>query len=258
MFEVSSFDPVQLFFIYSFVFIFGACLGSFASAIIPREMNNQTWFALRGSQARSQCAQCQKPLSYKELLPILSYLLQKQKCACGQFQIPIFYPVLELGFALTSVLIFCMNGFNFISLGLVLSLPFLMACSWLNVHKHIMSDRLLIILAYIVVIASLLDFPDTNLWDRIYASLLIAGIAVGLKLLSMRLSSHSLYGWDIIKLWVIIAFWLGLQGTGYFLFFIGLGGCIWILLKNKVRRVGQEFPYGIYSSFLLLLIMLWF
>lgn len=258
MLDISSFDGFQWSLIYTFTFILGACLGSFASAIIPREIKGQSWFAMKGDMARSHCAHCQKPLSYKELLPILSYLLQKKKCACGQFQIPLFYPALELGFALTAIIILYFNGLNFLSAGLIVSLPFLAAISWLNLHNQMMSDRLLIILSYIAVAASLFNFPHTDLWDGIYAALFIAVLASFFKWMAQRISSASLYGWDVIKLWVIIGFWLGVYHTGYFLFLVGLGGVLWILFRRKIKTGRGLFPYGFYSTCIFLFLTMWF
>ncbi len=80
-----------------FLFVFGACLGSFGSVIISR-------VPLRKSiGGRSQCPQCRKQIGACDLIPILSFLLLRGMCRhCGK-KISVRYPLLELGSALLVV-----------------------------------------------------------------------------------------------------------------------------------------------------------
>ncbi|MEM6812566.1 MAG: prepilin peptidase, partial [Pseudomonadota bacterium] len=68
--------------IFQFIlFIFaGASMGSFASAIIYREINNLSYFYSKGAAARSFCPHCKTQLKFADLIPLLSYVLQKGRC----------------------------------------------------------------------------------------------------------------------------------------------------------------------------------
>ena len=57
-----------------FAFVFGASLGSFANVMADRLRVKSFW------NSRSECLNCGKELSWRELFPIISYLYQKGKC----------------------------------------------------------------------------------------------------------------------------------------------------------------------------------
>lgn len=79
---------------FFFFFTFGAVIGSFLNVLVLRHESDET---LTG---RSHCPQCNKQLTWKELVPILSYLSQSGKCVdCGK-HISMQYPLVELATAL--------------------------------------------------------------------------------------------------------------------------------------------------------------
>lgn len=76
----------------SIIFILGAAIGSYLSVIIYRLANNQKG-ALFG---RSMCPSCKKKIKWQHLIPILSWLFLRGKCAyCGK-KISAHYIMLEL------------------------------------------------------------------------------------------------------------------------------------------------------------------
>lgn len=254
-----SSDPI-LFILYSIIIlVWGLCLGSFTTAIIPRELNGTSWFSLKGQNARSHCAMCNRQLTWRELIPIFSYLIQKRRCACGDHLIPIFYPLTEVLIFLTTVMIFLKYEISMMSLGLTLSIPFAATCFWMNIQNRMATDRMLIVLAYIAVGTALFTIPETNLFDSIYGAIGAGGVGMLVKILADRFSSRPLLSWDVIKLWAIIGFWLGIGHIGYFLFLMGLGGTLWILFPSPVwQRYFQSFPYISWSLLVFAVLMLWF
>lgn len=70
--------------------ILGLIVGSFLNVIILR-MNTGM-----GIGGRSQCFSCSKVLSWYELMPILSFILQRGKCRTCRSSISIQYPLVEL------------------------------------------------------------------------------------------------------------------------------------------------------------------
>lgn len=83
---------------YQILFTFlGACLGSFSTMLIWRLHFEESGIVT----GRSKCPQCQKTLSPLSLVPILSWIFQRGMCKnCGK-KIPIFYPLVEITFAVT-------------------------------------------------------------------------------------------------------------------------------------------------------------
>ena len=259
--EIFFIDKNDLFFFlfFSCAFVFwGFCLGFFPTAIIPREFNNISWFSLRGKQARSQCAMCHKQLSWRELIPIISYLKQKRKCACGQNAIPAFYPITEFIILCLTIAFFFKFGFSVLSIGLTLSLPFFATCFWMGCNARQATDRMLIVLAYIAVGTILFAIPDVNLFYAIYGAMGAGCVGAVIKIMGDKFSANDFLSWDVVKLWAVIGFWLGVSSVGYFLFLMGVGGALWILFPPKIlKNKLSAFPYICWSLLVFFVLMLW-
>ena len=80
--------------------VLGLCVGSFLNVIIHRlpyvalDPNGSVWQAL--SQPRSHCPQCGHKLAMQHLVPILSWLWLRGRCAFCRAAIPWRYPLIEL------------------------------------------------------------------------------------------------------------------------------------------------------------------
>lgn len=86
--------------IVSITFLLGLIVGSFLNVVIRRGVRHES------ITGRSYCESCKKILSFKELVPVISYLSQKGKCSnCGS-NLSWQYPLIEIGtgamYALTS------------------------------------------------------------------------------------------------------------------------------------------------------------
>lgn len=77
---------------YILIFILGLGFGSFASVIIHRLHTKQKgiWFG------RSKCPHCAKTLAARDLLPVISFVINKFKCRNCKKKISVHYPILEL------------------------------------------------------------------------------------------------------------------------------------------------------------------
>src|SRR3989338_11686015 len=73
------------------VFLFGLVVGSFLNSVIYRLGKGES--ALKG---RSYCPQCKHPLSWQDLIPLLSFVLLKGKCRYCKAHISWQYPLVEL------------------------------------------------------------------------------------------------------------------------------------------------------------------
>ncbi len=76
--------------IYFQAFIIGICIGSFLNVIVYRFQNN---FSI--IKPRSFCPKCKTKLSWRENIPLFSYLIQKGKCIHCNSYISIRYPLIE-------------------------------------------------------------------------------------------------------------------------------------------------------------------
>lgn len=126
-------------------FIFGLFLGSF--------LNNIAFRLEKGEEFplwRSRCPYCHQNLGWKELIPILSFVLQKGRCLHCQNKISLRYPLIEivtgfwvylLSFALkTNLMLISLLEFSFYLI--FLSLLFVLALY--DLKTYLVDDRLIL------------------------------------------------------------------------------------------------------------------
>ena len=75
----------------TFTFIIGTFIGSFLNVISDRLYLKQDF--VRG---RSKCEECGHTLHAKNLIPVISFLLQKGKCSFCHNKISTLYPLSEI------------------------------------------------------------------------------------------------------------------------------------------------------------------
>ncbi len=90
-----------------FFFIFGLAVGSFLNSVIYRLEKKESIIKIR-----SHCPYCKKTLSWFELIPIMSFILQKGRCRKCHKQISWQYPLVELATGLLFVGLY-VSGFTF-------------------------------------------------------------------------------------------------------------------------------------------------
>ena len=91
------------------IFLFGLTLGSFLNCLIYRfEIGapHQLLFKSEGGLARSYCPHCKHILSWKDLIPVFSFMILKGKCRYCKKPISWQYPLVELTTAILFLAIF--------------------------------------------------------------------------------------------------------------------------------------------------------
>ena len=83
-------------FVSLMLLIYGTVLGSYFNVVGYR----LTWWSHKSSRY-SKCPQCRKRLTVSELIPVISYIMQKGRCRNCRMTISLVYPLIEL---LTGVL----------------------------------------------------------------------------------------------------------------------------------------------------------
>ncbi len=84
-------NMLQQIMLYSLVFISGTIFGSFLNLVSDRVTKGKT--ILKG---RSKCDHCNKSLSPKNLIPLISYIIQKGKCDKCRKKLSWYYPLSEI------------------------------------------------------------------------------------------------------------------------------------------------------------------
>src|SRR4051812_36591057 len=91
-----------------FFFLLGSCVGSFLNVVIwrlPHRGREVMYQQKRGimtlSWPPSHCPTCDSPIQWYQNIPVISWLVLRGQCAHCRTAIPVRYPLVELGTAIT-------------------------------------------------------------------------------------------------------------------------------------------------------------
>ncbi len=84
------------------LFVLGLVLGSFLNVLILR-YDPEKKFTFHTVRGRSHCVSCHTQLRWYELIPVLSFVVQKAKCRSCSAKLSWQYPLIELGLGLIAV-----------------------------------------------------------------------------------------------------------------------------------------------------------
>ncbi|MCX6784423.1 MAG: prepilin peptidase [Candidatus Komeilibacteria bacterium] len=240
-----------------FFFIFGLIIGSFLNAVIYRLHSGES--VARG---RSKCFNCQQTLSWKDLVPLLSFVWLRGHCRYCQNHISWQYPLVELA----SGLLFAAAFYIFFS-SAVVSLIII----WQFILSLILISFCLIIFVYdfryyliveAVVWAGLIIMTAANLfifqisWVSLAAAGAGASLFFWLQLVISRgrwLGSGDVLlglfmgltlGWPKVIVALVLAYWVGAA--------MGL-----ILLAMNKKQLGSRIPFGPFLMIGLLVTWFW-
>lgn len=221
--------------INTLLFIYGTVLGSFYNVVALRVPEGKSIVA-----PRSSCPKCGHQLTVWELIPVLSYFLQRGKCRQCKARISPVYPFFELMngvlFAIAPMIV-GWSGELVIALTLISMLVIITVS---DLAYMIIPDKVLLFFVALFLIERIF-IPHNPWWGS------LAGATVGffLLLLIAVVSKGGMGGGDI-KLFAVVGFVLGakLLLLSFFLstLFGAFFGVIGLLLGFIKRK--QTIPFG--------------
>lgn len=158
-----------------FIFILGACIGSFLNVVIYRSIKDISII-----YPPSFCPHCKTPIKWYDNIPILSYFLLGGRCRVCQAEISITYPVVEF---LTGVITLALylrwwevERLWFISAAVASYV--LLVVSIVDIKTMMLSDLFSYLLAFIGIVSSFFNpmFEGDSL-QRLLSS--VYGIVIG-------------------------------------------------------------------------------
>lgn len=224
-------------FITTAFFIYGTIFGSFFN-VVGLRVPSKTLF----KQQRSYCDTCERTLTWSELIPVWSYILQKGKCrGCRQKISPI-YPIME---SITGILF----AFTYSRYGLTHSLILGLLLIGLVipvtvsdvVYQKIPNSILLFFTPLFMMYR--LFYPLQPFWR----SLLGAVTAFILTFLIIFLSKGGM-GMGDLKYFTLFGFVFGLPHFLLLFFLSTIYGTIAGLITMKIKQTGPKtkIPFGPY------------
>ncbi len=210
-------------------FIFGSVFGSFFNVVGLRIPNKSF---LR--EKRSYCDYCRRQLSWRELIPVLSYVAQRGRCKECAAKISPLYPVMELITGFLFAFTYYFYGWsNQLLLGLLL-IALIMPITVSDIKYRKVPNQLLLFFLPIFIIYHLF-YPLTPWWD----SLLGAGAAIILLLLIYFLSKGGM-GLGDVKYYALLGFIFGLEQFLLLFLLSTVYGVMIGMVKMGVKRTGRK------------------
>ncbi|MDD4541970.1 MAG: prepilin peptidase [Eubacteriales bacterium] len=210
-------------------FILGTVFGSFFNVVGLRVPEKSLL-----SEQRSYCDHCRKQLTWRELIPILSYIAQKGRCKECEARISPLYPIMEL----VTGLLFAFSYYRYgwspeLILGLIL-IALIIPVTVADLEYRKVPNQLLLFFSPIFIIYRIF-YPLDPWWD----SLLGAGVALVLLLLIYFLSRGGM-GMGDVKYYILFGFIFGLKQ--FFLLFLlsNIYGVIIGLVKMRMKGTGRK------------------
>jgi leader peptidase (prepilin peptidase)/N-methyltransferase len=239
-------------FLSFFFLVLGTAVGSFLNCVIFRLERGKSF--LKG---RSFCPHCKHLLGWKDLIPILSFILLKGKCRYCKNKISFQYPVVEF---LTGILaFFCFFPLiqNFSLFNLQSSIfNFLFFCLLIlifvfDLKHYLIPDQILNFTIFLSFLYRVFNFSGVkNLFFSLFPSLFFLGLIL--------ISKEKWMGWGDFEIAIFMGIFLGwpkILIALFFSFFTGaLVGLILVFLKKKTLKSQIPFaPFLVSGTFFALL-----
>lgn len=233
-----------------FLFLVGLCVGSFVNVLADRLPNGEDVLV-----SRSHCDFCKKILSWYELIPLFSYVVQKRRCRHCHKVLSFQYPFIELITGLGFVAIAMMFGIYteaFLALSVVFTMSVVILVA--DFKYFIIPDVTLIVMG-LVGLFSLTTLP----FQEVRAHLLSAVAAFVGFLLLYLLTKRKGMGFGDVKLASVLGLLLGFPNLVIALYTAFLTGAMVgvILMIVGKAKMKTKMPFGPFLILGMVVAFLW-
>ena len=234
-------DPV----IYAFIFILGACFGSFLNVVIYRVPKKMSVI-----RPASHCFSCKKRIPLKDNVPILGYFLLGGKCRNCNAEFPSRYAFVELITAILSVTLYVIYGLKtefFIHLVLTY---LLVAITFVDID-HLIIPNGFVLFGLLLLFAGLaLHWISIDWQDAASGAFVFAGFLFGIGLLGQFILKKESIGFGDVKLGLVLGGFLGVEYSilALYLSFAISAIFIFIMVGAKWMEKNAKIPFGPYLA----------
>lgn len=232
-----------------FAFLLGLVVGSFCNAVIWRLHVRRSF-----TRGRSVCPRCKKTLRKRDLIPIVSFIALRGRCAFCRKAISWQYPLVELA---TSALF---AAFVWIE-GVTLLAGFHVAMTALLVILFVYDLRYMLVPDSVVLPAAILAFCGQMIAGASLSATLLGGIiGAGFFLLQYLLSKGTWIGGGDIRIGLLMGVLLGWPAVIAALGLAYVSGSLIGLTLIAARRKGwkSQIPFGTFLTASTVVTLLYF
>lgn len=220
-----------------FFFVFGAVFGSFFNVVGLRLPKKEPFH-----DDRSYCPHCKTELTAKELIPIVSFIIQVGKCRTCKARISPLYPMIELATGLLFLYSFLQFNLRIELITAILFISLLMIVFVTDITYMLIPNRLLLFFLPLFIIMRIYE-PLRPWYDAIIGAI----VGYGLVAIIIIVSKGGMGAGDmkLLGLLGIVLGWKLVLLTFFLAAFLGaiIGG--FLMLIKRVKRK-QPIPFGPY------------
>jgi leader peptidase (prepilin peptidase)/N-methyltransferase len=222
------------------VAIFALIFGSFATLLSYRMAKK-----LPIVFARSNCVNCHVPLKFYNLVPLFSWLFQRGKCSNCRSKISIRYPLIELSFLLSFLIIyFTLNQeLTYKTLLYFAIAATLIVMIIVDLEEYFIPNSTQYFLTILVTLLAILENGQYGALLTLRAAFLYAGFGLALYIFFYLTTRLEAIGVDDIKFLFIAGLMLGEKNFLTFMLFSGIFGTVFGSIWQKVKKE-ETFPFA--------------
>lgn len=253
---------------YAIVVFIGLVLGSFATALVWRVPRGIPWaLAVDDGKrvvVRSGCPNCNKILSFKDLIPLFSWMALRGKCRYCGTPIGVRYVLIELATMLGCLGVYSVWGFTVPAFIIMAVVPVLMALFAIDAEHMILPNQLVLIgagLALILILYQYLAYDPSYGFGRqalfkLAGMVVFGGIVWLLGWVTELVLKKEALGFGDVKFFAMAGLWLGLPYLPFFLILSGVLGVVLgifyrIFVKKRLYPFGPALILALYTCLLL-------
>ena len=259
-----------------FALLLGAVVGSFLNVVILR-LPAQMFYDWR-CQCRelldiedketappglvfpsSHCPQCKTSIAWYDNIPILSWLLLRARCRHCGVAISWRYPLFELATALLSAAVIWHFGITLEGLAALVLTWVLVAATGIDFDHHLLPDQITLPLLWLGLALNLGFGLFASLEDAVIGAIAGYGVLWAIFHLFRLLTGKEGMGFGDFKLLAALGAWLGWQALPLIVLLASIVGAVAGLTLMVALRRGREIPiaFGPYLAIAGWIALLW-
>ena len=233
------------------VLILGLVVGSFLNVCICRLPKEESIV-----YPSSRCPKCKHKLSITDLFPVFSYLFLRGKCRYCRKKISIRYPIVEILTAILFLAVFLKfgGGFDFFFHAVFISI--LIAIAFTDLETQTIHDYF----SFSGIAAGLLyGLYSGSLINSLYGMAIGAGFFFFVRVLGRLIYKKEAMGEGDVLLAATLGAFFGPKGLILSImlsFLIGAAVSV-VLLVSKIKKRGEEIPFGPYLAVSAIIVIFW-
>ena len=224
----------------------GGLWGSFANVCIHRLPLDKGVVS-----GRSYCPKCKKKISWKDNIPIISYLLLSGKCRKCKKPISSRYALVEFLSILSFVTIYFLYGITLTTLLLMILSLSLIIIFFIDLKHYIIPNEItfpMMALGFVKSFDPNLDYMFPNYVNSLIGGLFGYGIIWSIIYFYKQIRKKEGMGLGDAKLFAVVGFWFGWLAIPFVIFLSSVTALISVvpsLLKNS-KSMSSQIPFGPY------------